>query len=111
MGPMANIDCEKLMQSSPLFKKYQTVIDPISAYEMLTDKINEKQAEQNKVIAEAEEEKRIAEESKPKPGEKSLVEKVMDATITRQIGKEIVRGIFGMITGKKTRKGGGLFGF
>jgi len=37
----------------------------------------------------------------------------MGATITRQIGKEIVRGLFGMLTGKKTRtkSGGGLFGF
>jgi hypothetical protein len=37
----------------------------------------------------------------------------MGATITRQIGKEIVRGILGMLTGKKTRSktGGGLFGF
>jgi DNA helicase HerA-like ATPase len=111
MGPMANIDCEKLMQGSPLFKKYQETIDPISAYEMLTDKINQKQAEQNEELAKVEEQKRVEQESKPKPGEKSIVEKVMGATITRQIGKEIVRGIFGMLTGKKPKKGGGLFGF
>jgi len=112
MGPMANIDCEKLMQASPLFTKYQKTIDPISAFEMLTDKINQKLAEENEVKAAQEEQKRIEQESKPKPGEKSLVEKVMGATITRQIGKEIVRGLFGMLTGKKTRsKSGGLFGF
>jgi DNA helicase HerA-like ATPase len=115
MGPMAAIECEKLMQASPLFTKYKETKDPISAYEILTDRINEKLAEEHKVKAEEEEQKRIEQESKPKPGEKSLVEEIMGATITRQIGKEIVRGIFGMLTGKKTRstksKGGGFFGF
>ncbi len=115
MGPMAALDCEKLMQGSPLFSKYKEAVDPISAYEMLTDKINESQANENKVKAEEEERKRIEQESKTKPGEKSLVEEIMGATITRQIGKEIVRGLFGMLSGKKTRttksSGGGLFGF
>lgn len=112
MGPMANIDCEALMKSSTLFKKYQQSIDPISAFEMLTDRINEKQALDNQVKAAEEEEKRIVNERKPRPGEKSIVEQVMGATITRQIGKEIVRGLFGMLSGKKTRsKSGGLFGF
>lgn len=112
MGPMANIDCEALMKSSALFKKYQQSIDPISAFEMLTDRINEKQALDNQVKAAEEEEKRIVNERKPRPGEKSIVEQVMGATITRQIGKEIVRGLFGMLSGKKTRsKSGGLFGF
>ncbi|RZL39783.1 MAG: DUF853 family protein [Pedobacter sp.] len=112
MGPMAAIDCEKLMQASPLFAKYQKTIDPISAFEMLTDKINQKMAEENEAKAIIEEQKRVEIESKPKPGEKSLVEKVMGATITRQIGREIVRGLFGMLTGKKPRaKSGGFFGF
>jgi hypothetical protein len=40
-----------------------------------------------------------------------MLEAAINAPITRQIGREIVRGIFGMITGKKPRSGGGLFGF
>ncbi|WP_199121071.1 helicase HerA-like domain-containing protein [Pedobacter sp. ASV28] len=115
MGPMSSIDCERLMQASPLYSKYQETIDPISAFEILTDRINEKLADENKLKAEEEEKKRLEQENKSKPGEKSIVEQVMGATITRQIGKEIVRGIFGMLTGKKTSstrsKGGGLFGF
>lgn len=112
MGPMANIDCEKLMQASPLFTNYKETIDPVSAYEMLTDKINQQIAQENEVKAVAEEQKRVEKESKPKLGEKSIVEEVMGATITRQIGKEIVRGLFGMLTGKKPRSGsGGIFGF
>ncbi len=115
MGPMANIDCEKLMQASPLYTKYHETKDPISAYELLTDRINEQMAAEHEVQAKVEEQKKIVQESKQKPGEKGIVEQIMGATITRQIGKEIVRGLFGMLTGKKTRttksKGGGLFGF
>jgi DNA helicase HerA-like ATPase len=105
MGPMAAIDCEKLMQASPIFTKYQKVIDPISAFEILTDRVNQKMAEENEVKA-------TEEKQKPRTGEKTIVEQVMGATITRQIGKEIVRGIFGMLTGKKPRsRSGGIFGF
>ncbi|MCY1537688.1 hypothetical protein D9M68_731940 [compost metagenome] len=112
MGPMAAIECEKLMQASPLYKKYQETIDPVSAFEMLTDRINARTAEEQEIKAEQEEQKRTAEEARPRRGEKTIVEQVMGATITRQIGKEIVRGIFGMLSGKKPRsRSGGLFGF
>ncbi len=113
MGPLTAADFDLLVHASPMYAKYKDTIDPESAYEILTKRINEQTAasEQEKQAAEAQEQ--AEKESKPKVGEKSLVEQVMGATITRQIGKEIVRGIFGMLTGKKTRSktGGGLFGF
>jgi len=68
---------------------------------MLIDRINKKMAEENEVKADAEKQKKAEKESKPKLGEKSIVEQVMGATITRQIVKEIVSGLFGMLTGKK----------
>jgi len=41
-----------------------------------------------------------------------MFEEAINTPITRQIGREIVKGIFGMISGKKPRtKSGGLFGF
>ncbi|MCJ0742291.1 helicase HerA-like domain-containing protein [Pedobacter montanisoli] len=103
MGPMTSADCEKLFMASPLYKKYQEKIDPVSAFEILTDKINQKQAEDNQIKAQQEEAKREEQESKRKPGEKTFIEQVMNSTMTRQIGREIVRGIFGMLTGKKPR--------
>lgn len=112
MGPLSPADFEHLVDSSKMYAKYKDAIDPESAYEMLTKKINDQaelaaQEKQQQALQKQEEQ-----ENKPKPGEKSLVEQVMGATITRQIGKEIVRGIFGMLTGKKTRsKTGGFFGF
>jgi len=103
MGPLSTADYNSLIQSSELTAKYQESIDPESAYEILTKRVNDKLAE---------EESEEVEEA-PKKNEKSLVEQVMGATITRQIGKEIVRGIFGMLTGKKPRSSGGkgIFGF
>ncbi|MGY3054704.1 DNA helicase HerA-like ATPase [Pedobacter sp. UYEF25] len=112
MGPLTPADFDKLVEGSAMYGKYKDAIDPESAYEMLTKRVNEQAAVAEKAQQEAQEQKEAQTSSKPKSGEKSLVEEVMGATITRQIGKEIVRGIFGMLTGKKPRaNGGGLFGF
>ncbi|WP_231492137.1 helicase HerA-like domain-containing protein [Pedobacter sp. Leaf170] len=113
MGPLTSADYDKLINASQIYGKYKDAIDPESAYDILTKRINEQIAADEQIKQEAEEKKQEEIDSKPKPGEKSIIEKVMGATITRQIGKEIVRGLFGMLTGKKTRtrSGGGLFGF
>lgn len=113
MGPLTAVDFEKLVQASGMYLKYKDAVDPESAYDILTKRINDKAAAEEQEKQEVAAQKQQEIESKPKPGEKSFIEKVMGATITRQIGKEIVRGIFGMLTGKKTRtkSGGGLFGF
>lgn len=103
MGPLSVADYNALIQSSALTSKYQQSVDPESAYEILTKRVNDKLADPD----EQPEEKTTGKK------EKSIVEQVMGATITRQIGKEIVRGLFGMLTGKKPRKssGTGIFGF
>ncbi|WP_316793525.1 helicase HerA-like domain-containing protein [Pedobacter frigoris] len=105
MGPLSIADYNSLIQASSLNEKYQKSIDPESAYEILTKRVNDKLTE--------EQDEAVQEEVPSKKGEKSIVEQVMGATITRQIGKEIVRGIFGMLTGKKPRSTGGkgFFGF
>ncbi|WP_316746126.1 helicase HerA-like domain-containing protein [Pedobacter gandavensis] len=105
MGPLSGSEYEKLVLSSPMNKKYGTTVDPESAYEILTKRLNDQQS-----TASTASEAPGTTTNKP---EKSLMEQVMGATITRQIGKEIVRGLFGMLTGKKTRNTGGkgIFGF
>ncbi len=105
MGPLSTEDYQKLISSSELNSKYAEVINTESAYEILTNRVNAKLQADQKVVEDS-------------PGnssqtDKSIVEKVMGATITRQIGKEIVRGLFGMLTGKKSRTKStkNLFGF
>ncbi|MFD1630606.1 helicase HerA-like domain-containing protein [Pseudopedobacter beijingensis] len=106
MGPMSDAECQKLMDNSDLYRKYQETIDPRSAYEILVERIEAKsKIEGNQTtVTVTRSTTRI---------EKSTFEKVMDASITKQIGREIVRGIFGMIGGKKPRgkSGGSFFGF
>jgi DNA helicase HerA-like ATPase len=106
MGPLTTADYNGLVQSSAMTTKYQENIDPESAYEILTKRVNDRLADQ-------EEQNQAGVTEASTKGEKSIIEKVMGATITRQIGKEIVRGLFGMLTGKKPRSSGGkgIFGF
>lgn len=112
MAPLSSADFGQLINGSQMYAKYKDTLDPESAYEMLTKKINDQTAAAEQVKQEKELQKQETSNNKPGTNEKSLVEQVMGATITRQIGKEIVRGIFGMLTGKKTKsKTGGLFGF
>lgn len=107
MGPLSLEAYQKLVHQSELFNKYAETIDSESAYEILTNRINESLNATEQADVEGKEIK-----SREKVT-KSVVEQVMGATITRQIGKEIVRGLFGMLTGKKPRKSGskGIFGF
>jgi DNA helicase HerA-like ATPase len=104
MGPLNAVDYGALENGSEMTTKYRETIDPESAYEILTKRLNDQ-------LAEPTAEEKSAEA--PKKAEKGLVEQIMGATITRQIGKEIVRGLFGMLTGKKPRSSGGkgIFGF
>lgn len=97
MGPMSEADCDTLMQSSTLYQKYQEVIDPVSAYDILSQRINEKMAEDEEL------KEQKFENTPSRRVEKSTFEQVINAPITRQIGTAIVRGLFGMLTGKKPR--------
>ncbi|MBB2149548.1 helicase HerA-like domain-containing protein [Pedobacter gandavensis] len=105
MGPLNSSDYEQLVLSSPMNKKYGTTIDPESAYEILTKRLNDQQSAPSSVTKSS--------ETNSKKEEKSVIEQIMGASITKQIGKEIVRGLFGMLSGKKTRNTGGkgIFGF
>lgn len=109
MGSLSAADLDTLMQSSSLYQKYQEVLDPESAYDLLSKRVNEKLAEDEEIKQRSLEEK----ENTQKRGEKSTLEKVINAPITRQISTAIVRGLFGMLTGKKPRSqnNGGLLGF
>ncbi len=46
--------------------------------------------------------------------EKSTFEEVMNSSVTKQVGRELVRGVFGMLFGttprrRSTKRGGGFF--
>jgi DNA double-strand break repair helicase HerA and related ATPase len=111
MSPAA--DLEARAKSSPLFAKYGTRADPESAREKLaarmeaSAKVREAeaaQAEAEKVAKEAAKETAKAPRPSSSRGKASTGNPVLDFLGSRQgqaIGKEIVRGVFGML--KKRR--------
>jgi DNA helicase HerA-like ATPase len=107
MGPMVQADYDKHVQQSDLYMKYKDPLDPESAYEMLTKRMEE----HAKVEAQAKEE---VVEAKKQKEETSVISDALNSPLAKQIGREVVRGVFGMLFGKSTRTrktGGGLFGF
>ncbi len=95
MGPLDQGEYKKLLDNSDLNKKYQEAIDPESAYEMLTERM---EAQQEKV--------QETKTSSRSPGrkEKSTFDEVLSSPMAKQVGREVVRGIFGMLFGSAPRR-------
>jgi uncharacterized protein len=97
MGSLSDTEYKNQLEQSELFKKYQESVDPQSAFEILNERI--KSANENKETQES--------ENNPPPKtrvEKSTFDQVINSPITKQIGKEIVRGVFGMLFGTTPRR-------
>lgn len=96
MGPLSAQEYQQQLEASEFYKKYKDSIDPRSAFEILSDKLQTVRMEQT-----------TAEGVKPTRttrAEKSTLEEVMASPITKQIGKELVRGVFGVLFGTSTRR-------
>jgi DNA helicase HerA-like ATPase len=100
MGPLAESEYKEQLNQSAIFKKYQEVIDPQSAFEILTEKLKAQEEEQAEAKQQVEEQK----PARPARAEKSTFEQVINSPITKQIGKEMVRGVFGMLFGTTPRR-------
>lgn len=106
MGSLTQAEYENHLQQSDLFKKYQEAVDPQSAFEVLEERMN--QQKQNT------EQQQEAKRAPSRRQEKSTFEEVMSSPVTKQVGKEIVRGVFGMLFGttprrRSTKRSGGFF--
>lgn len=111
MDVLSDGELDTLVNSSKLVKKYAETADTESAYEILNDKLEEaakRTAEEKAAKEAAKEEKKAAGGSSRK--EKSTIEKVLDNSVTRQIGRTaanvITRSLLGALGlgGKSTRK-------
>ncbi|MCA4894573.1 MAG: DUF853 family protein [Cytophagales bacterium] len=100
MGPLAESEYKEQLNQSAIFKKYQEVIDPQSAFEILTEKLKAQEEEQVEAKQQVEEQK----PARTARAEKSTFEQVINSPITKQIGKEMVRGVFGMLFGTTPRR-------
>lgn len=100
MGPLRKSEYDTLMEGSEMFKKYQEQIDPESAAEILDRRLTRYEEELEK-----EEQRKSNTGRKAGRREKSTLEQVLQSPAARQVGRELVRGIFGMLFGKTLRSG------
>lgn len=99
MGPLESKEYQKLLESSDSYKKYKDTIDPQSAFEILDARMKEDAAE-----AEEQKEKKASSKTSSRKQDKSTFEEVMTSPVAKQVGKEIVRGVFGMLFGTPARR-------
>lgn len=109
IGPMDTAEKQSILSSSPVRGRYDDMVDRESAFEMLTEReaeLNERR-QQAEEAAQLEKEKAIELKKKSKgrgrtrqsAGEAFF--KSMVRTIGTQVGRAIIRGILGSITGKR----------
>lgn len=95
MGPLEEKEYNELLVRSDLFRKYKEAIDPESAYELLSKKI-----EQN-AVTEHKENNPVTRRTARSRKQKSALEEIMTSSIGKQVGRSLVRGIFGMLFNKR----------
>lgn len=118
IGQVTDDERKRVMQKSPVFGIYEKVVDRESAYEILTQRMNQDNAEKQKL----EEAERKAKEATLRAKEQAAIEKAERAQrraegpdilseITKQTGKAITRNISNTI-GRQLVRGilGSIFG-
>ncbi len=107
MDVLAAHEIDTIIASSSLISKYNKELDRESAYEVLNGKIEQLQSEEHQ--EELKKQKAKASKSSSRRREKSAIEKVMDSTLTKQMGRtvmrELTRGLLGAfgLGGKRRR--------
>lgn len=93
MGPLSLEEYRQTLEQSEMNEKYGESIDPQSAFEILGERIKGRDAEEPP-----------ARPSSKRKQEKSTFDEVMGSPVAKQVGREIVRGVFGMLFGTTRRR-------
>lgn len=95
MNILTDAEIDQIIEHSELVSKYNKEVDRESAFEILTEKLLDKDAE-----AEKEQDKKVK-EVKSKRKEKSTLEEVLDSSVTKEVGRtifrELTRGLLGVL--------------
>jgi hypothetical protein len=83
------------LKASDIYKKYKDTVDPQSAFEILSERM----AEHERAEQVQKEEKQTSTRK-----EKSTFEEVLTSPVAKQVGRELVRGVFGVLFGTTTRR-------
>lgn len=104
MGPLSLDEYKQHLAGSDMNAKYEKAVDPESAFEILSEKMEAVREDAEEAKKEKAESKAAAPTSRRR--EKSTLEQVMTSSVTKQIGRELVRGVFGMLFGSAPRRRG-----
>ncbi len=100
MDVLTKAEIDDIVEGSAIVRKYNEVIDRESAYEILSAKIEDAQSEEHK--------EKATKSRRSTRREKSTLEKVVNSTTTRQIGRtvarELTRGLLGVLGVKTTTR-------
>ncbi len=97
MGPLPEAGFNSLIEHSEMMQKYGEGVDSVSAHEILTERMNRN----------TEEEALPKETPEPRgrqPKEKTMAEQILSSPVTKEIGRQVVRGLFGMLFGTATKR-------
>jgi DNA helicase HerA-like ATPase len=95
MGSLDKNDYEQLLQNSDVYKKYKDSVNPQSAFEILDQRLKE-QIEEDEV--------KTPTRSTSTKKEKSTFDEVLSSPVVKQVGRELIRGVFGVLFGKTPRR-------
>jgi DNA helicase HerA-like ATPase len=93
MGPLSPAEYEQVLAQSDLYRKYKDAVNPQSAFEVLEQRMTQQQDEAEEASA----------KTTSKRKEKSTFDEVLSSPVAKQVGREIVRGVFGVLFGKAAR--------
>ncbi len=109
MGPLSADEYADRIKQSDSYKKYKDDADPQSAFEILSERMKNHEEMQSSSTRQSGQNGRTTRRQ-----EKSTFDEVMGSPVAKQVGREIVRGVFGMLFGtaprRTTKKRGGIFG-
>lgn len=106
MDVLTKKEINEILKSSTIIKKYNEEIDRESAYEILQEKIEIFQEEEQQATLKKQRAK--ASKGRSRRSQQSTIEKIVNSTTTRQIGRtiarELTRGLLGALGIKQTRR-------
>jgi hypothetical protein len=92
MGPLTPQEYDDTLKGSDMYKKYKDHVDPQSAFEILGERMKQYQEEE------------APKKTSSGRKEKSTFDQVMGSPVAKQVGRELVRGVFGVLFGTTTRR-------
>ncbi|MFN8295201.1 MAG: helicase HerA-like domain-containing protein [Chitinophagales bacterium] len=96
-------EMQTLIRASKLYNKYKETVDPESAFEILSAKMEQLQQQEAEAAQAKEEAKQAKTTTRSGKAEKSTLDKVLSNTVTRQIARTatttLTRGLLGALKG------------